>query len=204
MPRVQSAAIDAPQQPRPDRPPCLYDGWCDAGCPIGSLANPLATYFASAVAHGAQIIPNATATRVIAAAADRAAGVEWVDGNGRVRVQHAELVVLAASVIQNPRLMLNSACDAWPAGAGNSHDQVGRNFMLDAVALCYGLFAEPTENYLGVSAGQLLNRVRDARYRPGAPPGSYQWQIAPSLKPNDIFGIAIAAPTCLGRHWLRS
>ena len=154
--------------------------------------------------HGATMVAHANVTRLIADGAHRVAGVEYVDGTGTRQVQRAGLVILAASAIQNPRLMLNSACDAWPAGAGNSHDQVGRNFMLDAVALCYGLFAEPTENYLDVSAGQLLNRVRDARYRPGAPPGSYQWQIAPSLKPNDIFDIAIAAPTCLGRHWLRS
>ena len=28
------------------RPPCIFDGWCDAGCPTGALANPLTTLFA--------------------------------------------------------------------------------------------------------------------------------------------------------------
>src|SRR5207237_7935982 len=26
------------------RASCQYDGWCDAGCPIGALANPLAVH----------------------------------------------------------------------------------------------------------------------------------------------------------------
>ena len=180
-----------------DRPACQYDGWCDAGCPIGALANPLVTHLASAVDHGARIIGNATVTRVVAAARARAAGVEWIDGVGQRHVQNARTVVLAASAVQNPRLLLNSACDAWPAGAGNDHDRVGRGFMLDAVALCYGMFDAATENHMGVSAGQLMNRVRDGD-RPGAPAGGYQWQIAPSLKPNDIFGIAIARAELFG------
>ena len=32
--------------PYKGRRACLYDGWCDAGCPIGALANPLVTYLA--------------------------------------------------------------------------------------------------------------------------------------------------------------
>ena len=180
-----------------DRPACQYDGWCDAGCPIGALANPLVTHLASAVDHGARIIGNATVTRVVAAARARAAGVEWIDGAGQRHVQTARTIVLAASAVQNPRLLLNSACEVWPTGAGNDHDQVGRGFMLDAVALCYGMFDEATENHMGVAAGQLMNRVRDGD-RPGAPAGGYQWQIAPSLKPNDIFGIAIARAELFG------
>src|SRR5262249_9943041 len=33
---------------------CIYDGWCDAGCPIGALANPLAVYLPKAIGAGAQ------------------------------------------------------------------------------------------------------------------------------------------------------
>src|SRR6186713_1765542 len=35
-------------RPYKGRAPCLYDGWCDAGCPIGALANPLVSYLARA------------------------------------------------------------------------------------------------------------------------------------------------------------
>ena len=148
--------------------------------------------------HGATMVAHANVTRLIADGAHRVAGVEYVDGTGTRQVQRAGLVILAASAIQNPRLMLNSACAEWPAGAANDRDQVGRNFMLDGLALSYGLFDEPCENHLGVSAGLLINRVRYGQDRDGAPFGSYQWQIAPSLKPNDIFGIAIARAELFG------
>ena len=31
------------------RPACIYDSWCDAGCPTGALANPLVVYLPRAV-----------------------------------------------------------------------------------------------------------------------------------------------------------
>jgi hypothetical protein len=37
------------------RPACRNDGWCDAGCPILALANPLAVYLAEAKRSGAGI-----------------------------------------------------------------------------------------------------------------------------------------------------
>lgn len=181
-----------------DRPACLYDGWCDAGCPTGALANPLVTWFETARSKGARFVADATALRLLPAGKGRVAGVEYADAGGVRHVQRAVTVVVAASAVQTPRLLLNSACPEWPAGAANSHDQVGRNFMLDTLALCYGLFDRPTENHMGVSAGQLTNRVRDGRDRPGAPFGSYQWQIGPAIKPNDIFGLAVSRSELVG------
>ncbi|MBA3895578.1 MAG: GMC family oxidoreductase [Sphingomonadaceae bacterium] len=181
-----------------NRPPCQYDGWCDAGCPILALANPFATYFPQAQAAGAKLQSRATVLRIVPGAKARAAGVEYADEKGRRIIQHADVVVLAASGVQNPRLLLNSAAAEWPKGAGNDTDQVGRNFMLDGVALTYGLFAEETEPHMGVSAGQLMHRALYGE-RPGAPFGSYQWQIAPAMKPNDIFGIAISRGDLIGQ-----
>ena len=181
------------------RPACLYDGWCDAGCPIFALANPLATYQQTAIEKGADVRARSTVTRILPAARDRVRGVEYFDAKGVRRMVEAGTVVLATSAVQNPRLMLASACTEWPGGVGNGQDQVGRNFMLDSLALVYGMFPQETENYRGVSAGQVTNRVRyGGTDRPGAPFGSYQWQIAPAMKPNDIFGVATTRPDLFG------
>jgi len=179
------------------RPPCQYDGWCDAGCPIGSLGNPLATHLRQAEEAGAQLRPHATVLRLLPGRDERAAGVEYADRHGRRVRQEADVVVLAASVVQNPRILLSSPGPRWAQGAGNGAGLVGRYLMLDASGPVYGLFDEPTENHLGVSAGQLMHRALHGE-RSGAPFGSYQWQIGPSMKPNDIFGTAVSRADLFG------
>ncbi len=179
------------------RPPCQYDGWCDAGCPIGALANPLVTHLAEARAAGVQLVANAQVVRVRAAARDRAAGVDWVGADGTRHHQPAALVYLALSTIQTPRLLLASAAPEWPRGPGNDRALVGSGLMVETLVQAQGLFDEPTECHLGVSAGQRLHRAvaGDGRDRPF---GGYQWQIGPSLKPSDIFGIAASRPELFG------
>lgn len=181
------------------RPPCQYDGWCEAGCPIGSLANPLVTHLPEAQVAGAKFLSGATVLRLISAGPDRAAGVEYADQRGQRIRQEADLVVLAASAIQNPRILLNSRNSYWAAGAGNRSGSVGRYFMLDAVAMTFGMFREETENYMGVPAGQLMHRSVYVD-RPGDAFGSYQWQIASSMKPNDMFGVGMSRVDLLGQE----
>ncbi|MGI8475835.1 MAG: FAD-dependent oxidoreductase, partial [Thermomicrobiales bacterium] len=46
------------------RPPCVYDGWCDAGCPVGALANPLVVHLPAAEAAGVVLTARATMTGI--------------------------------------------------------------------------------------------------------------------------------------------
>ena len=50
---VSPIPITVLSQPYRDRPACLWDGWCDAGCPIGAISNPLMTYYPRPVAASA-------------------------------------------------------------------------------------------------------------------------------------------------------
>src|SRR5262249_13866891 len=62
--------------PYKGRPACVYDGWCDAGCPIYALANPLAVYLPQALKAGAAIFHQSAVTRVLTnAKGDKATGV---------------------------------------------------------------------------------------------------------------------------------
>ncbi len=181
------------------RPACIYDGWCDAGCPIFALANPLAVYLPQAEKAGARILHDCSVTRVLTnQEGDRVTGVEYYDGNGRRHVQETAAVILAAFTVQNPRILLNSAAAQHPNRLANSSGLVGRYMMAHTTARVFGLFREDTENFLGVTGGQLLSQDSYAKDPRKGYLGSAQWLIANALKPNDLLGVVNARPELFG------
>ncbi|MEM8659294.1 MAG: GMC family oxidoreductase [Pseudomonadota bacterium] len=186
-------------RPYKGRMACIYDGWCDAGCPIGALANPLVTYLSWAREGGAELRNDAVVTRVLHDSSGRkATGVMYRDANGEEQIANASIVVLAAFTVQNARLLLASASDKHPKGLANSNDHVGRYLMTHPSNSVYGLFEEETMPYMGLTGGQLMchDRYKD-RYK-GDAYGAYQWLIANALKPNDLLGIANTRPDIYG------
>ena len=174
------------------RPACLYDGWCDAGCPIMALANPLALYLPRAEEAGARIVTDSPVVRLLSDGPSRVGGVVWRNPQGQLGVQPARLVILAGSVVGNPALLLNSTDADNPAGIGNAHGQVGRHLMTHGLIQTLGLFPEETEPHRGVTGAHLISHHA---YGKNATPGAFgsrQWLIAPSIKPNDLAGLAAA------------
>lgn len=181
------------------RPACIYDGWCDAGCPTGALANPLVTYMPPAIAAGADARAHSSVTRVLTnEQGDHAVGVEYFDGSGRRQTQMADLVILAANAVQNPRILLNSATNEHPNGLGNDHDMVGRCFMAHGGARVFGLFDEDLAPHIGISGVILMSQEGYGKDTHGGPFGSFTWQIAPAMKPNDFAGLAASRPDLIG------
>jgi choline dehydrogenase-like flavoprotein len=181
------------------RKACLYDGWCDAGCPIGALANPLVTYLAWARQAGAELRSQATVVRILHDATGRkVSGVEYRDAAGELHVARSSTVVLAAFAVQNARLLLASASDQHPQGLSNSNDLVGRYLMTHPANSVYGLFRSETQPHLGPSGGQLINHDRYLKKSRGNAFGSYQWLIANAMKPNDLLGMANTRPDIYG------
>ncbi len=180
---------------------CVWDGWCDAGCPIGALANPLIVYLPRARAAGAVLVNDATVVRVLTDdGGGRASGVEVALADGGRRTVAAGLVVLATFAIENPRLLLASANRTHPAGLGNARDLVGRYVMTHTAGLVFGLFDEPTEPYMGAFGGQYVNQDSYPKTTHAAAGafGSYQWMIAQAVKPNDLLGISTSRPDLIG------
>ena len=183
------------------RPPCIWDGWCEAGCPIGALANPLSTDLLAARAMGAELRTQATVSRVLTDAdGQRATGVEYHDALGNAVQVMADLVVLAAFAVQNPRVLLASANAKHPKGLANSSGLLGRYVMGHPGALLYGLLDEPTHCHMGATGGQYLNQDGYAKTRHAGEGGfgSYQWMIAQAVKPTDLLGIATTRPELTG------
>ncbi len=186
-------------RPYKGRPACIWDGWCDAGCPTGALANPLAVYLPRAEAAGAVLQAESHVTRVLLnARADRAVGVEYYDAAGTRHVQEAETVVLAAFTVENPRILLNSATTNAPRGAANSSGLVGRSLLSHAAIMVYGLFPQETHSFFGATGGQLFNQDAFAKYSDAGAYGSRQWEIGLATKPNDLLGIAMSRPDLYG------
>jgi choline dehydrogenase-like flavoprotein len=187
--------------PYKGRTACLWDGWCDAGCPIGALANPVTVYLHRAISAGAVLRPDATVTRILTTATGtRAVGVEFVDKGGGHHTVHASLVVLAAFAIQNPRLLLASATSRHPSGLANANGLVGRYLTSHPAAIIYGLFDEETHPHVGAAGGQLLNQdgYDKTTHAAAGAFGSYQWMIGQATKPNDLLGIGTARPDLFG------
>lgn len=186
-------------QPREGRNVCLYDGWCDAGCPIGALANPLVTYLPQAFAMGAGIQHRATVSRLLHDdSGHRVTAAEYFDMQGKLHRVQAKQIVLCAFVVQNARILLNSKTDKHPDGLANNQDQVGRYLMTHPAQTIYGLFERETQPHLGPTGGQLICHDRYKQKQQGDAFGSYQWLIATAVKPNDLLGIASTRPDLFG------
>lgn len=183
-------------QPHNGRPACLWDGWCDAGCPIGAIANPLMTYYPRATAAGARFQSDSHVTRVLTdKAGSRAIGVEYVDGQGKRRKQMADLVVLAAFSVENTRILLNSA----EQGLANRSGTLGHYLMVHPAVSLFGLYDEDTQCHLGATGGHLYSARPDKTANPDGVFGGRHWEIGTVLKPNDLLGVCMTRPDIHGQ-----
>jgi len=191
--------------PRNGRAPCQFDGWCDAGCPIGALANPLVTSLPRALSAGADIRYGAQALRVLRdpGNARNIRGLEYVQ-HGERKQLNAKRFIIAAFTVQTSRLLLNSG-NGKHAAPGNQHDQLGRYLTTHPAGTIFGLFDDETTPHLGVSGGQLLSHDDYANKDQTGGFGSSQWLIANAIKPHDLLGYGTSRPDITGaalRPWL--
>jgi choline dehydrogenase-like flavoprotein len=192
--RTSSVPRAINSEPRNGRPPCELDAWCEAGCAIGALAHPLVTTIPTARRRGAEFRAGARVSRVLTKGA-RATGVEYVDNEGNRHVQPARVVVLAAFVPENPRILLSSA----DGGLANSSGRVGEYLGAQTSGNVYGIFEEDTEPGRGWPAGQLLSQDSYAKHAGRGYLGSYSWTAGTSVKRSQFIGFAAAQPNLVGK-----
>lgn len=180
-------------RPYRGREGCRYDGWCDVGCSVGALANPLVTYIPAARRAGAEFRTNCHVTRVLTSG-DRATGVEYADESGDLHTQEARVVILAAYALETPRILLNSA----EGGLANSSGLVGSFMFGHPSVSVYGLFDEKTDPSVGIIGGTLLSQDRYDKDPKKGFYGGYQWLIGLASKPNDLIGFGNARPELFG------
>ena len=130
---------------------CNNCGPCELGCPRRSKASTDVTYWPKAIAAGVRLMTGAAVAQVTVGSDGLADGVVWFDEDGREQRATASVVVVAASGIGTPRLLLHS-------GIANSSGLVGRNLMLHPIAAATGVFADPVESFAGNDAFCLLSQ----------------------------------------------
>jgi len=183
-------------RPYKGRPACIWDGWCDAGCPIGAIANPLDTYMPRAKAAGAVFQADSHVTQILTdKSRSRARGVAYVDADRQRREVEAGMVVLAAYTVENIRLMLNSA----EGGLANRSGTLGRYLMVHPAVAVYGLYAEDTQCHMGATGGHLYHAQPLKEGNPDDVFGGRHWEIGLVLKPNDLLGVSMTRPDLYGK-----
>jgi choline dehydrogenase-like flavoprotein len=112
------------------RPACHYCGNCVNGCDVGAMFNTVAVTLPPALkTRNLEVRTNCVAARVRMNGENRAQGVDYIERYTRKPVEvDAKYVVLAASTLENTRLLLLST----KGGLGNSSGTLGQ-YMMDQV-----------------------------------------------------------------------
>lgn len=113
------------------RPKCIHNrACCGFACPINAKCGTQNTVIPAAMATGlCEVRTDTMVSKIIVDAKGHAKGVEYYDINDRLQTQTADLVIVACSATETPRLLLNSATKEFPTGLGNRNDWVGRNLQ---------------------------------------------------------------------------
>lgn len=130
---------------------CVGEGRCLQGCPHGAKLSMDRSFLPDAVASGARIFAGMRVDRLLLTNG-RAAGVTGLSAAGarfEIRARHA--VVLAASAIQTPVLLLKS---------GLVHGPVGEGLTAHPGVSVTGRFEEPVTAYRGATQGHEVTGYR--------------------------------------------
>ena len=131
---------------------CRGSGRCMQGCPHGAKRSVDRSLLADALHRGAKVLSACTATQVLMNAG-RAVGVTGhTQGGGEVTVTSGHAVVLAASAVQTPALLMAS---------GVRHGPVGQNFQCHPGVSLAGRFVEPVRMWEGATQGHEVVGLRE-------------------------------------------
>ena len=157
-------------RPYDDRPACVDCGFCSGyGCPSNAKGSPAVTMLRKALLSGnCQLLSETKVTRLLLNGAKNAVvGVEAIGPDGTKATYTADRYVLAASPIEDARLLFLTD----PAGAGNSSGSVGRNLTFHLETNAVGIFSERVHGHRGRTVSHCMSDFRGAPNDPMHPLG---------------------------------
>jgi choline dehydrogenase-like flavoprotein len=173
---------------------CVGSGFCELGCSFDAKQNALKVLIPDAVAHGARVLSECRAERVIVTSG-RAVGVaaRAIDAQGRAGLAvtvRARAVVLAGSAVGSAVLAIRS-------GLPDPSGRVGRGLRLHPGAAVAGIFDELIEGWNGIpQSWECTEKLRfDEDDHPE--PGDRSWIVPAFAHP---IGMAASLPGFGAEH----
>jgi choline dehydrogenase-like flavoprotein len=149
--------------PYKGRAACVQCGLCNGfGCEVMAKSSSVWTVIPEAEATGkCEVRAESYVYRIGMNAKGRATGVHYFDAEKKEQFQKAKAVVVCANGSETPRLLLNSATDAFPQGLANSSGIVGKYLMFNQGGGAQALFEHPLNEYKGVAVTRILHDFYD-------------------------------------------
>ena len=159
VPHPDGCAIQCPTTAA--RPACAAAGASASLCEVNAKGGTQNTVMPAALATGnCELRTRAMVREILLDDRGSATGVAYFDEHDRLQTQLADLVVVSASAVESPRLLLNSKHRLFPAGLGNRYDWVGRNLQGHTYSGAVGEFRGG-----GLRRSRPRRRHRDQRFQ---------------------------------------
>jgi choline dehydrogenase-like flavoprotein len=162
---VHTGRMAINSEPRDGRGSCQQIGFCFQGCKSGAKWSTLYAEIPKGEATGnLEVRPNSMALKIEHDASGKVTAVVYADEAGKTQRQKARVVAVAGNSLESPRLLLNSASNAFPDGLANSSGQVGRNYMRHMTGSVYAIFDKSVHMYRGTTMAGIIRD--EARHDP--------------------------------------
>jgi choline dehydrogenase-like flavoprotein len=147
-----------------NRAPCVQCGLCgNFGCEVQAKSSSLFTVIPEAEATGrCEVRSESYVFRIGMNPQRRATGVHYFDAAKKEQFQKARAVVVCANGSETPKLLLNSATDAFPQGLANSSGLVGKYLMFNKGGGAQARFEHPLNEYKGANVTRILQDHYDS------------------------------------------
>jgi choline dehydrogenase-like flavoprotein len=161
-------------QPYQSRRVCAGNTNCIPICPIQAKWDATVTLAKALNTGKVTVLSQAVASKLLTDADGRISGVQYIPWQQELNPTAQPPVtvtgaayVLAAHAIENPRLLMLSANEAFPHGLANTSDQLGRNLMDHVLYLSWALMpdGQPVFPYRGPLSTSGIESLRDGEFR---------------------------------------
>jgi choline dehydrogenase-like flavoprotein len=144
-------------EPYDGRPASIQDGFNFQGDKSKAKWSTLVREIPRALETGLlDLRPDSHVVRITHDASGKVDTVVYVDKDGAMHEQAAQIVCVAGNSIETARLLLLSDSNRFPKGLANSSDQGGRNYMRHLTGSVYARFDKPVHMYRGETMAGII------------------------------------------------